>query len=81
MTEWVIEPLATGLALVALIAIAWGVQQLFADVRLNRKVNERAPRLSIKRADYLGDDYRDHVAEYAAKVDRRRQIVRRRAGV
>jgi hypothetical protein len=81
MTEWVIEPLATGLAFVAIPVIAWGIWQLFADVRINRRVNERAPRLTMNRADGLGDDYRDHVAEYAAKVDRRREIVRRTAGV
>jgi hypothetical protein len=81
MTEWVIEPLASGLAFVAIPVIAWGVWQLFADVLVNRRVNNRLPRVRPDRADYLGEDYRDHVADYAAKVDRRRQIVRRTAGV
>lgn len=82
MTEWIVEPAATGLALAALIAFCWGIHQLFSDVRINRRVNQIAPRVRrLSDRELLGDDYRKHVAAYAAKVERRRQIVRRRAGV
>lgn len=81
MTEWIVEPAATGLALAALIAFCWGLHQLFSDVRINRRVNQVAPRVRYREHDLLGDDYRKHVAAYAAKVERRRAIVRRTAGV
>ena len=81
MIDWVIEPLASGLALAALIAVCWGFHQLFSDVRINRKVNRAVPRITDRHYDVLGDDYRVHVAAYAEKVERRREIVRKVSGV
>ena len=82
MIEWIAEPAATGIALGGLIAVCWGIHQLFSDVRINRRVNQLAPRRPrLDDQHLLGDDYRIHVAAYAAKVERRRQIVRRTAGV
>lgn len=60
-----------GLLMALDMAVNWSVKNL---------TRTREP-LPPRERDLLGDDYRDCVADYAAKVDRRRRIVKRVAGV
>lgn len=53
------------------VALNWSVKNL-------TRTRQPLPR---RERDLLGDDYRECVADYAAKVDRRRRIVKEVAGV
>lgn len=60
-----------GLLMALDMAVNWSVKNL-------TRTREPLPR---RERDLLGEDYRDCVRDYAAKVDRRRRIVKRVAGV
>lgn len=60
-----------GLLMALDMAVNWSVKNL-------ARTREPVP---PRERDLLGDDYRDCVRDYAAKVDRRRKIVKRVAGV